>query len=312
MIEALHCSAHAIYIYERFEEEMNDSTKTQIWRCGQKLLTFECPLEWTHLEKTDDPTIRFCQKCSENVHLCESPDEFASHAKMKNCVAIPANLSIPGSSQLTKPILGRPAPWSYELAGDAKSFWKHLEQHHGSLSTQLSKEFERLKIRCEMRSHAFTNVIAQLLSHGLKTGEFRLQTGSDWSDEQIKAAFNQARGGSAKGCFGIYIIYGLDAQGETPIYVGLSGTIKNDGTIRKQSLHERLGKKQDGQLRPLYFHELIHKGKQNCGPWPNGLRFSWIETYREITGTPPFLAESQLLAAYLSDFGRLPPLNNEA
>lgn len=291
---------------------MNDSPNAQIWRCGNKLLTFECPLQWTHLEHTGDPSIRLCPKCSENVYLCRSPDEFASHAEKKNCVAIPANLSIPSSSLPPKYVLGRPAPWSYELEGDAKGFWKELEKHHRSLSSQLMKEHERLKVRCQMMPQAFTQAITELHSLGLKTGEFVFQTSPDWSDEQIKAAFNQARGVSAKGCFGIYIIFGIDAQGQTPIYVGLSGTIKNDGTIREQSLHERLGKKQGGQLRPLFFHELMHEGKQNCGPWPGGLHFRWIETYREMTGTPPFLAESQLLAAYLSDFGCLPPLNNEA
>jgi hypothetical protein len=120
---------------------------------------------------------------------------------------------------------------------------------------------------------------------------------------------------------GIYVICGLiegsleGSPDKELLYIGKSGTIKNNGTLCEQSIAKRLTnvreKKDDKKIYGNeYFIEVI-KGNKGVGPY-RALRFDWIETYRGNIGIPPFLAEAQLLAAYLKDNGKLPPLNKSA
>lgn len=158
----------------------------------------------------------------------------------------------------------------------------------------------------------FENEISKLDSLNLERGEFRYCTEREWTDKQIKEKFSEARGSKALNRYGVYVIYGSNTNGEELIYVGLSGTIQNNGSIGQQCLHKRLHMKQGKESRPKFFHELIHDGRDGSGPFPGGLYFRWFETYRNHIGTPPFLAEALLLAAYLKDCHRLPPLNRNA
>jgi hypothetical protein len=88
---------------------------------------------------------------------------------------------------------------------------------------------------------------------------------------------------------GVYIVYG-----------------KNNDQTQEHLLY--IGKKIKGNE---YFRMVLNGEISGVGQW-DVLRIKWIETYRKPEGIPPFLAEAQLLAAYLSDTGKLPPLNQKA
>lgn len=279
-------------------EFMSQSSEASVWRCGgNSLLSFECPMNWAALKETEDPNVRLCQKCNENVYLFDTPESFAAHAKAKDCLALPAFLDIPNKANSTKQIVGRLAPRSYELNEATKIFWMKMDRRRSRIISSMA-EFEKS--------------ISELGSLHLRAGDFTFCTDREWTTEQIQRNFNEVRGSDALKCHGVYVIYGINSEGKKPVYIGRSGTLKNDGSISEQCLHKRLGKKQDNRPRPLVFHEWIHQATEDCGPFPYGLNFRWYETYRDRCGIPPFLAEAQLLAAYLKDFGRLPIKNKEA
>lgn len=48
----------------------------------------ECPKLWEKLNPTSDTTIRFCETCRKNVHLCDSMEEVHHHASLGNCIAV--------------------------------------------------------------------------------------------------------------------------------------------------------------------------------------------------------------------------------
>ena len=50
---------------------------------------FQCPKQWGKLKLTGNPTIRFCEVCSRNVHLCLAWEDVHHHASAGNCIAIP-------------------------------------------------------------------------------------------------------------------------------------------------------------------------------------------------------------------------------
>jgi len=48
---------------------------------------FKCTKKWEELAKTEQPKVRFCDTCSENVYLCESLQELDAAVKAGHCVA---------------------------------------------------------------------------------------------------------------------------------------------------------------------------------------------------------------------------------
>ncbi|MDB6025821.1 MAG: symbB [Verrucomicrobiales bacterium] len=55
-------------------------------------VNFQCPKMWRGLKPTDDPKVRFCEYCFEQVHLVETEQELAAQSAHGRCVAI-LNLS---------------------------------------------------------------------------------------------------------------------------------------------------------------------------------------------------------------------------
>jgi hypothetical protein len=118
---------------------------------------------------------------------------------------------------------------------------------------------------------------------------------------------------------GVYIVYGKnnDQTQEHLLYIGKSGTIAQDGSIgdqkiRKRLLNVRAIRADKTKIKGNEYFRMVLNGEiSGVGQW-DVLRIKWIETYRKPEGIPPFLAEAQLLAAYLSDTGKLPPLNQKA
>lgn len=118
---------------------------------------------------------------------------------------------------------------------------------------------------------------------------------------------------------GVYIVYGKnnDQRQDDLLYIGKSGTIAQDGSIGDQKICKRLLNVRAIRVDKTkikgdeYFRMVLNGKIPGVGQWDE-LRIRWIETYRKLEGIPPFLAEAQLLAAYLSDTGNLPPLNKKA
>ena len=153
---------------------------------------------------------------------------------------------------------------------------------------------------------AFQGAIDRL--NVLNTDEFQLIPG-----DQLSKLINVKQGGEPHESdrFGVYLIYGITGRTQTLLYIGKAGTVHQNRSMGKQGLHGRITNKQEGMLRQAFFEKLLTGIDPRVGPI-DGLRIKWFETYRDSAGTPPFQAEADLLAAYLTEFRKLPPLNKEA
>lgn len=140
---------------------------------------------------------------------------------------------------------------------------------------------------------------------GLSSGSFTFSSTNNVLRELVKKS--QVSVG-----YGVYWILGTPANaGETELlYIGKSGIVMTNGALREQGLRKRLTKKQDGTSRQVFFGRVLFG--EILGRSYESLEIHWQETYRERSGIPPFLAEAQLLSAFLKERGMLPPLNKEA
>lgn len=62
-------------------------SQTELWNC-ENAFEFVCPRKWDSLGQTESPNIRYCEVCSQNVFLCETPDEFVRQGELGRCVAL--------------------------------------------------------------------------------------------------------------------------------------------------------------------------------------------------------------------------------
>ena len=75
-------------------------------------VNFRCPKLWESLTTTDDPKVRFCDKCLEHVYLVQSEEELAEQSAHRRCVAI-LNLSPEHEDYSLGGLLGEIIPkWS--------------------------------------------------------------------------------------------------------------------------------------------------------------------------------------------------------
>ncbi len=105
--------------------------------------------------------------------------------------------------------------------------------------------------------------------------------------------------------FGVYIIYGIISDSKTVIYIGKSGSMRQDGEFLKQSLAKRLSNKQDNKPREQYFNEVIQIHTFDH------ILIHWFVTFEKTGHTIlPTKAEADLVQAYYDDNRCLPRLNN--
>jgi hypothetical protein len=104
---------------------------------------------------------------------------------------------------------------------------------------------------------------------------------------------------------GAYVLRAARDQAVEIVYVGRSGTLRNDGTFRNQKLFGRLQAKQEGMSRQAFFRKKLDEGGFT------GLRIEWFETWDDNHRHAPALAEAELLQAYLDEHRHLPPWNAE-
>ena len=78
---------------------------TQVWNC-QHAFSNLCPKRWSELTPTDQPGVRFCSVCSENVAYCTTPNEFVQLGNAGKCVAVPEQQTPDCLGQM---LMGRPS-----------------------------------------------------------------------------------------------------------------------------------------------------------------------------------------------------------
>jgi hypothetical protein len=82
----------------------------------------ECPKLWEKLHTTSDESIRFCETCQKNVHLCLSMEEVHHHATLGNCIAV-------SQSDVSPPMrMGEVAPWEQYRRGFTQDQEKQAEE----------------------------------------------------------------------------------------------------------------------------------------------------------------------------------------
>lgn len=97
--------------------------------------------------------------------------------------------------------------------------------------------------------------------------------------------------------YGIYTIEQL--QSGNVLYIGKAGSIKNDGSFRKQGLQERLKNRKTNDVHAnVWFRKLSEK--HGC------LQINYFVLDKSIS---PVLCESLLLQSYLNENGKLPKMN---
>jgi hypothetical protein len=63
-------------------------------------IKFKCPNIWGNLKKTENPKVRFCDECQENVYIVEDIENFP---KDKKCVMIPLSDSTEIMGEIVSP-----------------------------------------------------------------------------------------------------------------------------------------------------------------------------------------------------------------
>lgn len=76
--------------------------------CESVSWKFKCPKKWEELSSTDDPRIRVCDSCSEQVYFCDDIEELSVRSREGVCVAFfqeDKKEKLIDYSQIPKPIL---------------------------------------------------------------------------------------------------------------------------------------------------------------------------------------------------------------
>ena len=116
------------------------------------MMQLVCPMDWDALDPSADPAIRHCNQCDQDVHLCTTADQFIERAKHNECVALSASLHVPDGASTKVQMVGRPAPWSYQLESSAAQFWLAIQKDAPELGSQMTKELEKCRTRRILRT----------------------------------------------------------------------------------------------------------------------------------------------------------------
>lgn len=81
---------------------------------------FRCPNLWETLTPTEESGVRHCGDCQQTVHYCDTVELVELHAKMGDCIAVPARVTATVRKELTSGYVGRPDAhqiWERKLFG---------------------------------------------------------------------------------------------------------------------------------------------------------------------------------------------------
>jgi uncharacterized protein (TIGR02996 family) len=77
---------------ENCPEATRRVSRTEPPRYGRSL-SILCDRRWDELAATNDPTVRRCARCEENVYYCDTIDDANKHVRRGHCVALSLALS---------------------------------------------------------------------------------------------------------------------------------------------------------------------------------------------------------------------------
>lgn len=147
------------------------------------------------------------------------------------------------------------------------------------------------------------------------------KSGAKWTEGEL------VKQGVPKG-YGVYVLFGLRKNHEDELlYIGMSGSLDSNGTMRKQGIANRLANKAFAAVKKVAVFEYLVNAEMTDASTTNELiaghysgikqgnyeelRIDWIETYKDGKGIFPRLAEAYLLSAYVLANRKFPPLNKE-
>lgn len=74
-------------------------------------LAYPCPMQWSNMQRTDDPEVRFCGSCHTSVFLVANELEYQNRAEAGECVALIPSPAPP--DELFVPLAGMPMDPGY-------------------------------------------------------------------------------------------------------------------------------------------------------------------------------------------------------
>lgn len=104
---------------------------------------------------------------------------------------------------------------------------------------------------------------------------------------------------------GVYYILRLSKGHVDLVYIGKSGTVRQDSTFRDQLLRGRINNHQQGISRQQYFDQKMEEEEIEA------LDIYWFVTYDDKTGDLPSYVEGLIMQRYFETYGCLPPWNKE-
>ncbi|MDZ4070817.1 MAG: hypothetical protein U1C70_03235 [Sediminibacterium sp.] len=104
---------------------------------------------------------------------------------------------------------------------------------------------------------------------------------------------------------GVYYIIKIAKERIELVYIGKSGTMRQDGNFGDQMLKRRINNKYDGVKRQQYFDQKLQEEKIEA------LDIYWFVTYDEKHMDLPGYVEGLLLQRFFEVHGTLPPWNKE-
>ena len=118
--------------------------ETELWNC-ENAFEFVCPRRWEALGQTEEPGVRFCGVCNQNVYLCETPLEFVSQGNLGRCVAIPREVT--PTEAFPRHFMGRVALPSVDEIQRRnereKEWWKGVIANDPTFNTEEIEEIGR-------------------------------------------------------------------------------------------------------------------------------------------------------------------------
>ena len=80
-----------------------DSSAAQVRNCRS---AYKCSVRWSELLRTDQPGVRHCAQCSENVVLCNTIADIRRETQAGNCIAVKAATVADQSSDPVEDFVG--------------------------------------------------------------------------------------------------------------------------------------------------------------------------------------------------------------
>lgn len=104
---------------------------------------------------------------------------------------------------------------------------------------------------------------------------------------------------------GIYYILRLSKGKIEIVYIGKSGTLKQDGTFKEQGLRKRINNQQEGVDRETFFNTKLQEEQIEA------LDIYWFVTVEKDKIDIPGFIEGQIIQEYFNIYSMLPDWNKE-